>query len=53
VAFTAVWIILLVVLALSILLCFITMHFVLALVLVFLTALVGVLPRLFLEGSRI
>jgi hypothetical protein len=52
-AFTAIWITLLVVLALSILLCFITMHFVLALVLVFLTTLVGVLPRLFLEGSRI
>ncbi|MDQ1371486.1 MAG: hypothetical protein QG582_400, partial [Candidatus Thermoplasmatota archaeon] len=44
---------LLVVLAVSILLSFITMHFVLAFVLIFLTALVGILPTFFLVGSRI
>ncbi len=52
-AFTAIWISALVVLALSILLSFITMHFVLAFVLIVLTAAVGVLPTLFLIGSRI
>jgi hypothetical protein len=51
--FTAVWVVLLVVLAISILVSFITMRFVLAVVLIFLTALVGVLPQLFLIGSRI
>lgn len=52
-AFTAAWVVTLVVLAVSILLCFVTGHFVLAFVLVFLTALVGTLPHLFLVGSRI
>ena len=52
-AFTAIWVVALVVLALLIMISFITMHFVLAFVLIFVTALVGVLPRLFLEGSRI
>ncbi len=51
--FTAVWVTLLVVLAVSILVSFVTMHFVLAIVLIFVTALVGVLPQLFLVGSRI
>ncbi|HIJ16359.1 MAG TPA: hypothetical protein HA364_01095 [Thermoplasmata archaeon] len=53
VKFTAVWVTLLVVLAVSILVSFVTMHFVLAIVLIFVTALVGVLPQLFLVGSRI
>lgn len=51
--FTAVWIIMLVVLAISILLCFITMQFILAIVLIFVTAIVGCLPVFFLIGSRI
>lgn len=51
--FTAIWITLLVILAVSILLSFATMHFVLAFILIFLTALVAVLPTLFLIGSRI
>ncbi|MGD9962962.1 MAG: hypothetical protein AB7S97_03590 [Thermoplasmata archaeon] len=53
VAFTAAWVIVLVALAVSILLAFVTMHFILAFVLIFLTALVGVLPVFFLVGSRI
>lgn len=51
--FTVVWILILVVLAVSILLSFVTMHFLLAFVFIFLTALVAVLPTLFLVGSRI
>ncbi len=51
--FTAIWVVLLVALAISILLCFVTMHFVLAFVLILVTALVGTLPHLFLVGSRI
>lgn len=53
IAFTAIWTSLLVVLALATIASFITMHFVLAVVLIFVTALVGVLPKLFLVGSRI
>lgn len=53
VVFTAIWVVLLVALAISILLCFVTRHFILAFVLIFLTALVGTLPQLFLIGSRI
>lgn len=53
VKFTAVWIALLVVLALSILLSFITMHFVLAFIFIALTVVVAMLPTLFLVGSRI
>ena len=52
-AFTTVWIVALVGLALLILYSFITLHIVRAVVLIFVTAIVGVLPRLFLEGSRI
>jgi len=52
-AFTFVWITVLVILAFSILLCFITMHFVTAVVLIFVTAFVGALPQFFLIGSRI
>ncbi len=52
-AFTAIWVTLLVVLAVSILLSFITMHFVLAFVFIALTVVVAVLPQLFLIGSRI
>ena len=52
-AFTFVWITILVILAFGILLSFITMHFVLAVVLIFVTALVGALPQIFLIGSRI
>jgi len=51
--FTAIWILALVILAMSILLSFITMHFILAIILIFITALVGVLPTFFLVGSRI
>lgn len=51
--FTVVWIIALVALAFSILLCFIAMQFLLAIVLVFVIAAVGSLPTLFLIGSRI
>ena len=52
-AFTVVWACVLVFLALAILFSFITMHFVLAIVLILVTALVGTLPALFLIGSRI
>ena len=52
-AFTFVWITILVILAFSILLSFITMHFVLAVILIFVTAFVGMLPQMFLIGSRI
>jgi hypothetical protein len=51
--FTAIWVVALVALALLILMCFITRHFVIAIVLVFVTACVGVLPSLALVGSRI
>lgn len=51
--FTAIWVALLVVLAVSILLSFITMHFVLAALFIILTVVVAVLPTLFLVGSRI
>jgi hypothetical protein len=51
--FTAIWILALVILAMSTLLSFITMHFILAIILIFITALVGVLPTFFLVGSRI
>lgn len=51
--FTAVWISALVALALSIVLSFVTRHFICAAVLIFLTAVVAALPRVFLEGSRI
>lgn len=51
--FTTVWIISLVAPAFSILLCFITMQFVLAVVLIIMTAIVGCLPTFFLIGSRI
>jgi len=53
VKFTAVWVTLLVVLAVSILASFITMHFVLAGIFIILTVVVAVLPQLFLVGSRI
>ena len=48
-----IWFLLLVVLALLILLSFITMHFCLAAVLILVTAVIGTLPTLFLYGSRI
>ena len=51
--FTVVWIVVLVILALGILVSFITMHFILAIVLIFVTAIVGTLPQLSLIGSRI
>jgi hypothetical protein len=51
--FTAIWILALVSLAMGILISFITMHFVLAVVLILVTALVGTLPQFFLIGSRI
>ncbi len=53
VKFTAVWVVSLVVLAISIIVSIVTMHFILAIALIFLTALVGSLPQLFLIGSRI
>lgn len=53
VKFTAIWVVSLVALAISILVSIVTMHFVLAVVFVFLTALVGSLPHFFLVGSRI
>jgi len=52
-AFTVVWVCVLVFLALAIVFSFITMHFVTAVVLIFVTAAVGSLPALFLIGSRI
>lgn len=51
--FTVIWVMALVGCALGIVLSFITMHFVLAVVLIFVTAAVGTLPQLFLIGSRI
>jgi hypothetical protein len=51
--FTALWITALVILAMSTLLSFITMRFVLGVILIFVTALVGTLPTFFLVGSRI
>lgn len=51
--FTAIWVTMLVVLAVSILISFITMHFILAAVFIVLTVAVAVLPTLFLVGSRI
>jgi hypothetical protein len=51
--FTAFWILALVFLAMGILISFITMHFVLAVVLILVTALVGTLPQFFLIGSRV
>ena len=51
--FTAIWILALVFLATGILISFVTMHFVLAVVLILVTALVGTLPQFFLIGSRI
>jgi len=53
VKFTAVWVTLLVIFAVSILLSFITMHFVLAAVFIILTVLTAILPQFFLVGSRI
>jgi len=52
-AFTVVWVCVLVFLALAIVFSFITMHFVTAVVLIFVTAAVGSLPAFFLIGSRI
>lgn len=52
-AFTAVWIISLVFLAYAILMMIITMHFIVAIILIFVTAIVGTLPQFFLIGSRI
>lgn len=51
--FTAIWVTLLVVLAVSILVSLITMHFALAIVFIIATVIVAVLPQLFLIGSRI
>ena len=51
--FTAFWILVLVFLAMGILISFITMHFVLAVVLILVTALVGTLSQFFLIGSRV
>lgn len=51
--FTAVWVTLLVILAISIVVSFITLHFVLAVVFIIATVFVAVLPQLFLVGSRI
>lgn len=51
--FTVIWVLTLVACALGILFSFITQRFVLAIVLIFVTALVGTLPQLFLIGSRI
>jgi len=51
--FTAIWICTLVLLAMLILISFITFQFVLAIILIFITAGVGTLPALFLIGSRI
>ena len=51
--FTAFWILALVFLAMGILISFITMHFVLAVVLILVTALVGTLSQFFLIGSRV
>lgn len=52
-AFTAVWIISLVFLAYGALTLFITGHFVVAVILIFVIAIVGTLPTFFLIGSRI
>jgi hypothetical protein len=52
-AFTAVWVISLVFLAYGALTLFITRHFVAAVFLIFVTAVVGTLPKFFLIGSRI
>jgi len=52
-AFTAVWVISLVFLAYGALTLFITRHFVAAVFLIFVTAIVGTLPKFFLIGSRI
>lgn len=52
-AFTVAWATVLVLLVISILLSFITRHFVLAVGLVILTVIVGILPTFFLVGSRI
>lgn len=51
--FTAVWIIALVILGMGVLISFITLHLVLGVVLIFVTAIVGALPQFFLIGSRI
>jgi len=51
--FTAVWVTVLCVLAILIIYAIVTLHICLAAGLLVLTAIVGVLPRLFLEGSRI
>jgi len=51
--FTVVWILILVALAFLILLSFITQHFVIAILLIFVTAGVGMIPTLGLIGSRI
>lgn len=53
VKFTVVWVVLLVFLAISIIVSIVTMHFIIAVALIFLTAVVGSLPQLFLIGSRI
>lgn len=52
-AFTALWVTLLVLLALATLLSAMTMHFVETVVFIVLTVLVGVAPTFFLIGSRI
>ena len=52
-AFTTLWVTLLVLLALATLLSFITMHFAAGVVLIVLTVIVGVAPTFFLIGSRI
>ncbi len=52
-AFTAVWVISLVFLAYAILTLIITGHFIVAIILIFVTAIVGTLPQFFLIGSRI
>lgn len=53
VRFTVVWVVLLVALAISIIVSIVTMHFIIAIALIFLTAVVGSLPQLFLISSRI
>jgi hypothetical protein len=53
VKFTAIWVTLLVVLAVAILLSMITMHFVLGIVFIVLLVIVALLPQLMLIGSRI
>lgn len=52
-AFTAVWIISLVFLTYGVLTLVITRHFVIAIILIFVIAIVGTLPTFFLIGSRI